>query len=135
MPIFGGIEKGILEFLLGASEMLSVPKDRYFFREKDRAEALYVLEAGEVAVLKLWSGHQNVLRHLLVKIVAFYLGSFIFIRSVFLGVDPSLLAIRGYANEFAMNFELAIDASNQMTAQRVWLAYWHNNSWLSVSRK
>jgi CRP-like cAMP-binding protein len=64
MPIFGGIRKDILEFLLGASEVLSVPKDSYFFHENERAEALYVLEAGEVAVLKLWNGQQNVLRHL-----------------------------------------------------------------------
>jgi CRP/FNR family cyclic AMP-dependent transcriptional regulator len=64
MPIFGGIRKDILEFLLGASEVLSVPKDEYFFREKDQAEAMYVLEAGEVAVLKLWNGQQNVLRQL-----------------------------------------------------------------------
>ena len=64
MPIFGGIRKDILEFLLSASEVLSVPKDSYFFHEDDRAETLYVLEAGEVAVLKLWNGQQNVLRHL-----------------------------------------------------------------------
>ena len=64
MPIFGGIRKDILEFLLSASEVLSVQKEKYFFHENDRAEALYVLEAGEVAVLKLWNGQQNVLRHL-----------------------------------------------------------------------
>ena len=64
MPIFGGIRKDILEFLLGASDVLSVPKDKYFFREKDQAEAIYVLETGEVAVLKLWNGQQHVLRHL-----------------------------------------------------------------------
>ena len=64
MPIFGGIRKDILEFLLSASEVLSVPKDNYFFHEKDRAEAIYVLETGEVVVLKLWNGQQHVLRHL-----------------------------------------------------------------------
>lgn len=64
MPIFGGIREDILEYLLSASEVLAVPKDQYFFHENDRAEALYVLEVGEVAVLKLWNGQQNVLRHL-----------------------------------------------------------------------
>ena len=64
MPIFGGIRKDILEYLLGASEVLSVQKDNYFFHENDRAEAMYVLEAGEVAVLKLWKGREHVLRHL-----------------------------------------------------------------------
>ncbi len=64
MPIFGGIRKDILKFLLNASEVRSVPKDSYFFHENDRAETLYVLETGEVAVLKLWNGQQHVLRHL-----------------------------------------------------------------------
>ncbi len=64
MPIFGGIRKDILEYLLGVSELLSVPEGDYFFHEKDRADAIYVLETGEVAVLKLWNGRQHVLRHL-----------------------------------------------------------------------
>lgn len=64
MPIFGGIRKDILEYLLGVSELLSVPEGDYFFHEKDRAESIYVLESGEVAVLKLWNGQQHVLRHL-----------------------------------------------------------------------
>ena len=64
MPIFGGIREDILEYLLGASDVLSVSKGDYFFHENDRAEALYVLEVGEVAVLKLWNGQPNVLRHL-----------------------------------------------------------------------
>ena len=64
MPIFGGIRKDILAFLLGDSEVLSLPEGDYFFHENDRAESLYVLESGEVAVLKLWNGRQNVLRNL-----------------------------------------------------------------------
>ena len=64
MPIFGGIREDILAFLLGASEVISVPKNNYFFHENDRAEAIYVLETGEVAVLKVWNGQQHVLRHL-----------------------------------------------------------------------
>ena len=64
MPIFGGIRKDILEYLLGVSELLSVPEGDYFFHEKDRAESIYVLESGEVAVLKFWNGQQHVLRYL-----------------------------------------------------------------------
>lgn len=64
MPIFGGIRKDILEFLLGSSEVLTVSKNQYFFHESDRADAMYVLEAGEVAVLKSWNGQETVLRHL-----------------------------------------------------------------------
>jgi CRP-like cAMP-binding protein len=64
MPIFGGIRKDTLEFLVDASELISIPKDKFFFRENELAESMFVLETGEVAVLKLWNGQQNVLRHL-----------------------------------------------------------------------
>jgi CRP-like cAMP-binding protein len=41
-----------------------VPKDAFFFREGDRAESMFVLESGEVAVLKRWEGRQYLLGHL-----------------------------------------------------------------------
>jgi len=64
MPIFGGIRDDILQFLLDASEVIAVPKGECFFRENDAADALYVLETGEVAVLKHWDGRENELRRL-----------------------------------------------------------------------
>lgn len=64
MPIFGGIRDDVLEYLLRASEVISVPKDKFFFHQGERAEAMYVLETGEVAVLKLWNREHCVLRHL-----------------------------------------------------------------------
>jgi CRP/FNR family transcriptional regulator, cyclic AMP receptor protein len=64
MPIFGGIRRDILEFLIDASDLISVPKDKFFFRENELAESMFVLETGEVAVVKSWNGQQNVLRHL-----------------------------------------------------------------------
>jgi hypothetical protein len=50
MPIFGGIRADVLEALLAASVSVSVSVGRYFFQENDRAESMYVLEAGRVAV-------------------------------------------------------------------------------------
>ena len=64
MPIFGGIRADVLAFLLDASATVTVEKDQYFFHEDDKAESMFVLEAGEVAVLKLWDGQQYVLRRL-----------------------------------------------------------------------
>jgi CRP-like cAMP-binding protein len=64
MPIFGGIRAEVLEFLLGASTTLCVSKGQFFFRENDRAESMFVLESGEVAVLKLWEGQQYLLQRL-----------------------------------------------------------------------
>ena len=64
MPIFGGIRAEVLEFLLSASGTVCVPKGQFFFRENDKAESMFVLEAGQVAILKLWNGQQYLLQHL-----------------------------------------------------------------------
>jgi CRP/FNR family cyclic AMP-dependent transcriptional regulator len=64
MPIFGGIRAEVLEFLLSASTIVSVPAGQFFFHENDKAQSMFVLETGEVAVLKLWTGQPFVLGHL-----------------------------------------------------------------------
>ena len=56
MPIFGGIRADILQFLLALCPTVSVPKNDFFFREHDQGDAMFVLEAGKVAVLKSWRG-------------------------------------------------------------------------------
>jgi len=58
MPIFGGIRPDILEFLVDAGEMTATSAGTYFFHENDEATAMYVLETGEVSVLKSWNDQQ-----------------------------------------------------------------------------
>jgi CRP-like cAMP-binding protein len=64
MPVFGGLRPDVLASLLAASESVSVSKDAFFFREGDKAESMFVLESGEVAVLKRWEGRQYLLGNL-----------------------------------------------------------------------
>lgn len=64
MPIFGGIREEIIEFLLAACPVLSVPAHHYFFREHDKGDAMFVLETGEVAVMKSWQGQDHHLQTL-----------------------------------------------------------------------
>jgi CRP/FNR family cyclic AMP-dependent transcriptional regulator len=64
MPIFGGIRDDILQFILDASSIVGVAKGRFFFREKDPANSLFVLEEGKVAVLKTWKGKEYLLHEL-----------------------------------------------------------------------
>ena len=64
MPIFGGIRADVLQFLLEQAAPVSVPAGAYFFRENDQAQSVFVLEAGRVAVLKLWNGKEHLLTHL-----------------------------------------------------------------------
>jgi CRP-like cAMP-binding protein len=64
MPIFGGIRAEILQFLLSCCPAISVARNGYFFREHDRGDSMFVLEAGEVAVLKSWRGQDYPLQTL-----------------------------------------------------------------------
>lgn len=64
MPIFGGISQDTLKYLLNQAQTVSVPQGKYFFQEGDPGDAMYVLEQGEVAIIKSWEGQRHVLRHL-----------------------------------------------------------------------
>ena len=64
MPIFGGVRADVLEMLVHGAKEVNVAKDAYFFREGDRAESMFVLESGEVAILKGWAGAQHELHRL-----------------------------------------------------------------------
>jgi len=54
MPIFGGIRDDILEFLLEGAAEISLSEGDFLFVENDPGNAMYVLEKGRVAILKLW---------------------------------------------------------------------------------
>lgn len=64
MPIFGGIRDDILQFVLDASAVVTVAKGKFFFREKDPASSLFVLEHGNVAILKTWKDREYLLHEL-----------------------------------------------------------------------
>jgi CRP/FNR family transcriptional regulator, cyclic AMP receptor protein len=64
MPIFGAIEDGALSFLLEPVPSITMPAGQFFFRERDPADCMYVLESGQVAVMKDWAGREMLLRHL-----------------------------------------------------------------------
>jgi CRP-like cAMP-binding protein len=64
MPVFGAIREDTLHFLLDRAQEVQVRAGHYFFREGDRAESMFVLEAGDVAVLKGWRGNEMLLHGL-----------------------------------------------------------------------
>ena len=64
MPIFGGIAEGALRFLLEPVPSIGVAAGEFFFRERDPADCMYVLQSGRVAVLKDWAGRELLLREL-----------------------------------------------------------------------
>jgi len=64
MPIFGGVRADVLAALVGGAKLARIAPGEYFFREGDAAESMFVLETGEAAILKGWSGTQQELRRL-----------------------------------------------------------------------
>jgi len=64
MPVFGAIGDDALAFLLGQARDVVVHAGAYFFRERDAADSMFVLEAGRVSVIKGWQGRDYVLHTL-----------------------------------------------------------------------
>jgi len=64
MPIFGGIRKEILQFLLAKCPIVSTATNECFFREHEQGDAMFVLEMGKAAVLKSWQGQEYLLQTL-----------------------------------------------------------------------
>ena len=64
MPIFGGLGKQTLEFLIDLASIRHVEAGGYFFHEGDDATSMFVLERGRVVVTKLWDGKPHPIKHL-----------------------------------------------------------------------
>jgi CRP/FNR family cyclic AMP-dependent transcriptional regulator len=64
MPVFGGVTANTLDILLQSAPVICVSKGDYFFREGDSALSMFVLEKGQVAILKSWNDHLYRLRSL-----------------------------------------------------------------------
>jgi len=64
MPVFGGIDENTLELILQRAACVELGKGKHFFHEGDSAVAMYVLEAGSIAVYRTWKGLNYPLRTL-----------------------------------------------------------------------
>ena len=64
MPIFGGITLVALHCMLDNCQVKSVSAGDFFFYEGDDANAMYVLEAGRVAVYRKWQSLDYKLREM-----------------------------------------------------------------------
>jgi CRP-like cAMP-binding protein len=64
MPIFGGVRRDMLAALLEVATTRTLLPGEYFFREGDRAESMFVLESGEVEVLRAWEEREHRLARL-----------------------------------------------------------------------
>lgn len=61
-PIFGAIREDIIDFVLERSATPRLGKGSYLFREGDRSDSMYVIEQGEIAIVKRHQEHEYLLR-------------------------------------------------------------------------
>lgn len=64
MPVFGGINESVLNFMLGKARVVEFKKGEHIIREGDKASSMFVLAQGAVAVLRDWEGREHVLSEL-----------------------------------------------------------------------
>lgn len=60
-PTFGGLSSSALELLLSVAQVVEVKSGEAFFHEGDNADSLFILERGEVAIVKSWGGSKCLL--------------------------------------------------------------------------
>ena len=64
MPVFGAIRADTLSLLLEQARLRHVDAGGWFFHEGDHADSMFVLERGEVSVIRTWHGEDWVLHKL-----------------------------------------------------------------------
>lgn len=62
MPIFGGVSSAVLQLLLDTCPSIDVEENDYFFRENEIGDSMFVLQSGQVHVLKSWLGQEYLLQ-------------------------------------------------------------------------
>ena len=64
VPVFGAIRSEIIAQLVDSSPSVTIDAGEYLFREGDASTSMYVIESGQVAVIKKWNEKEYLLKHL-----------------------------------------------------------------------
>jgi CRP-like cAMP-binding protein len=62
--MFGAVREDVLALVVDLAEEVTAGSGDYFFRQDERGSCAYLLEAGEVEVLKVWGGAEHPLHRL-----------------------------------------------------------------------
>lgn len=63
-PIFGAIREDIIDFLLESSSLIELPRCDWLLREGEAMGSMFVIESGELVILKLYEGRQYLLSNM-----------------------------------------------------------------------
>ncbi len=63
-PIYGGLNRQTVDYIVTHAATIAVPARGYFFHEGDAADAMYVLTAGRVAVTRRYQSAEYILAFL-----------------------------------------------------------------------
>lgn len=63
-PVFGALREDTLRYLFQVAGKVSVSKGRFFFKQGDGCNGMYILTRGRVAIVKIAQGRHRVLRDL-----------------------------------------------------------------------
>ena len=64
MPVFGGLNSESLQFLMQRASIQCIEKGDYFFHQGETAASMFVLESGDVAVIRIQDDQQVLIRAL-----------------------------------------------------------------------
>ena len=64
VPVFGAIREDIIEQLINQAPVINIKKGEYLIKEGEATTSMYVIENGQVAVIKHWNKKEYLLKHL-----------------------------------------------------------------------
>jgi len=64
VPVFGAIREDIIKQLVDQAPVVHIEQGQYLFCEGDATTSMYVIEVGQVAVVKKWNDKEYLLKHL-----------------------------------------------------------------------
>ena len=64
IPVFGAIREEIIAALIERAPLIKVERGEYLFREGDTGTSMYIIEVGQMSVIKNWDGNAYLLKQL-----------------------------------------------------------------------
>lgn len=121
IPVFGGLNEETIQFILDKANHLTAKKGTFLFREGDHTASMYVLETGQISILKTANDHSYLLRQMEVGDCIGEMALFDFMprsASAYVMEDAEMIEITSAMLMDVYNFDLEQFALIQMNMGR-----------------